>query len=219
MHIAEGLLPPLHAAAWAAAALPVVAAGTRRLSRIVRATPGGAATFGAAGGFTLLLSSLKLPSVTGSSSHPTGVGLGVELCGPLVLAPITTIVLLFQALLLGHGGLSTLGANVWAMGIAGPWAMWSVRKIVTGLGGSAGAAVWAGTLAGVLCTYATTAVQLAAAYGGGAGGFVPTFINFAMLFGVTQVPLAIGEATLTMWAVRTLRAGGFQNLSPAARPR
>ncbi len=218
MHIAEGLLPPLHAAAWTIAALPVVAAGTRRLSRLV-AAPGGAAALGAAGGFILLLSSLKLPSVAGSSSHPTGVGLGVELCGPLVLAPLTLIVLVFQALLLGHGGLTTLGANVFAMGIAGPWAMWMVRQAMVRLPGRPGPAIWIGTAVGVLATYLTTASQLALAYGGEAGGMWNAFVNFAALFVVTQVPLAVGEATLTMWAMRTLTANGVQTLLPNGVPR
>ncbi len=37
------------------------------------------------------------------------------------MAVLGAIVLVFQALLLAHGGLSTLGANVFSMAIAGPW--------------------------------------------------------------------------------------------------
>ena len=48
-------------------------------------------------------SAIKLPSVTGSSSHPTGTGLGAILFGPSAVAPIGAVVLLFQALLLAHG--------------------------------------------------------------------------------------------------------------------
>jgi len=214
VHIAEGLLPPLHAAAWTVAALPVVAAGTARLTRLARQSPGSTALIGAAGGFSLLLSSLKLPSVGGSSSHPTGVGLGVELCGPLIMAPLTMVVLIFQALLLSHGGLTTLGANVFAMGIAGPWMMWAVRTSISRTTGRVALAVWAGTCAGVMATYLTTAAQLALAFGHDAGGFVQAFVNFAAVFAITQVPLAIGEATLTMWAMRTLGVHGLHTLVP-----
>jgi len=215
MHIAEGLLPPAHAAAWTLAALPFVVHGTRGVSRALRTAPGSGVALGAAAGFTLVLSSLKLPSVTGSSSHPTGVGLGVALCGPATLAPLTTIVLLFQALLLSHGGITTLGANVFAMGIAGPWVMWSVHALVLRIRPHPSAAIWLGTLAGVLATYATTAAQLALAYAPLAGGFVTAFASFAAVFGLTQVPLALGEATLTLWALRALQANGLTSLVPA----
>ena len=54
------------------------------------------------------VSSLKIPSVTGSCSHPTGTGLGAILFGPSIMSLLGIIVLLFQALLLAHGGLTTL---------------------------------------------------------------------------------------------------------------
>ncbi len=45
--------------------------------------------------FIFVLSALKIPSVTGSCSHPTGVGLAVILFGPGVVAVLGAIVLLF----------------------------------------------------------------------------------------------------------------------------
>lgn len=73
------------------------------------------------GAFMFILSSLKLPSVTGSCSHPTGNGFGAVLFGPAVTAVLASIVLIFQALLLAHGGITTLGANIFSMGIVGPF--------------------------------------------------------------------------------------------------
>ena len=58
-----------------------------------------------------VISSLKIPSVTGSCSHMTGTGLGAILFGPTAAGVLGLIVLLFQAILLAHGGLTTLGAN------------------------------------------------------------------------------------------------------------
>ena len=120
MHIAEGFLPPAHAVAWGVASAPFVVHGARSLIREVREHPESTLLLGASGAFTFVLSALKLPSVTGSCSHPTGTGLGAILFRPPVMAVLGTITLLFQALLLAHGGLTTLGANVFSMAIVGP---------------------------------------------------------------------------------------------------
>ena len=45
------------------------------------------------------------------------------------------IVLLFQALLLAHGGITTLGANAFSMAIVGPWVAWGVWRLTSGFGG------------------------------------------------------------------------------------
>ena len=74
-----------------------------------------------AGAFIFVISSLKIPSVTGSCSHMTGTGLGAILLGPAAVSVLGIIVLLFQAVLLAHGGLTTLGANTFSMAIAGPF--------------------------------------------------------------------------------------------------
>lgn len=81
-----------------------------------------------AGAFVFILSSLKIPSVTGSCSHPTGTGLGAILFGPSIMSLLGIIVLLFQALLLAHGGLTTLGANTFSMAIAGPFVSFGIYK-------------------------------------------------------------------------------------------
>ena len=67
------------------------------------------------GAFIFVISSLKIPSVTGSCSHMTGTGLGAILFGPAAVSILGLIVLLFQAILLAHGGLTTLGANTFSM--------------------------------------------------------------------------------------------------------
>ena len=100
MHIAEGMLPPLHCAAWLAASTPFVVHGARAVLTTVREHPERKLILAAAGAFTLVVSALKLPSITGSSSHPTGTGLGAVLLRPPVMAFLGTLVLLFQATLL-----------------------------------------------------------------------------------------------------------------------
>lgn len=152
---------------------------------------------GAATAFTFVLSALKLPSVTGSCSHPTGTGLGAVLFGPWVMAPLGMVVLLFQALLLAHGGLTTLGANTFSMAVVGPFVAYGVYRLVRGLRGSNAVAVFAAAMLGDMATYVTTSVQLAITFPDANGGFVASFVKFAGVFAVTQVPLAISGGLLT----------------------
>ena len=99
MHIMEGFLPFTHAVGWTIAAVPFVAGGLLAIKKRIRDKPEQRMLLGVAAAFAFVLSALKLPSVTGSCSHPTGTGLGALLFGPVAMAPIGAVVLLFQALL------------------------------------------------------------------------------------------------------------------------
>ena len=122
MHIMEGFLPVKHAIGWSIAAAPFIAYGLSTINKRIKEKPEQRMLLGVAAAFTFVLSALKMPSVTGSCSHPTGTGLGAILFGPAAMAPIGAVVLLFQAILLAHGGLTTLGANIFSMAIVGPFA-------------------------------------------------------------------------------------------------
>lgn len=200
MHIAEGFLPPVHAAAWYLAAAPFVVHGARRVVYEVREHPENRLLLGAAAAFTFVLSAIKLPSVTGSSSHPTGTGLGAVLFRPPVMAFIATIVLVFQALLLAHGGLTTLGANVFSMGVVGPWVGYGAYRLLRG--GSLG--VFAALALADLATYVTTSLQLALAFPDQVSGFGGAAAKFLSVFALTQVPLAIAEGLLGILVFRLL---------------
>lgn len=197
MHIAEGFLPPAHAAGWTVAAAPFVAAGLWSLNRHLKAHPEARLLLGAAGAYALVLSALKLPSVAGSSSHATGVGFGAILFEPGVMAVLGTLVLLFQALLLAHGGLTTLGANAFAMAVVGPWVAYGVFRLGRRLGGTLMVATFLAAFAGNLATYVTTSLQLALAFPDPASGFAGAAAKFLSLFAFTQVPLALVEGALT----------------------
>ncbi|HLU57978.1 MAG TPA: energy-coupling factor ABC transporter permease [Pseudonocardia sp.] len=213
MHIAEGYLPPLHAVAWTAVAAPFVVHGARAVVRQVRQEPETRLLLGAAGAFAFVLSALKLPSVTGSSSHPTGTGLGAILFRPPVMALLGTIVLTFQALLLAHGGITTLGANAFSMAVVGPWVAYGVYSLVRGLGGGLSIAVFLGAALADLSTYCTTAVQLAIAHPDAASGVPGALAEFLAIFAVTQIPLAASEGLLTVLVVRLLTRIGPAELA------
>ncbi|MGN7246728.1 energy-coupling factor ABC transporter permease [Janibacter anophelis] len=202
MHIAEGFLPPVHAAAWTAVAAPFVIHGTRSAARIVRDNPSARLLLGAAGAFTFVMSAIKLPSVTGSSSHPTGTGVGAIIFRPPVMALLGTIVLLFQALLLAHGGLTTLGANVVSMAVVGPWVGYGLFRLLAAAPFMV--RVFVGVAVADLATYVTTATQLALAYP--EGGFVEAWSRFLGIFAVTQVPLAIVEGLIGVLLINALIA-------------
>src|SRR5512137_242753 len=102
MHIMEGFLPVFWCVVWWLVALPCLAVGMAQLNRMLAADREALPLLGVTGGFVFILSSLKLPSVTGSSSHPTGTGLPAIAFGPFITTVIGTIVLLFQALFLAH---------------------------------------------------------------------------------------------------------------------
>jgi cobalt/nickel transport system permease protein len=204
MHIMEGFLPAGHAVLWTAVSAPFVAVGARKLKRTLAETPEARLTLGASAAFAFVLSALKLPSVTGSCSHPTGTGLGAVLFGPPVMAVLGTIVLLFQALLLAHGGLTTLGANVFSMAIVGPWVAWAVWRGGLKVGLPAGAALFLGASLGDLATYLVTSVQLALAFPDPESGIAGSLVKFAGVFAVTQVPLAVAEGLLTVVVANAL---------------
>ncbi len=196
MHIMEGYLPLTWCIIWFVVAIIVVAFGIYQIKKIVDETPESKALLAVSGAFMFVLSSLKLPSVTGSCSHPCGNGLGAALFGPAVTAVLATIVLLFQAILLAHGGLTTLGANIVSMGIVGPLAAWLVYKGLTKANVSSTIAIFFAAFLGDLLTYVATSFQLAFAFP--APTFTGALTNFLVIFAVTQVPLAIGEGILTV---------------------
>jgi len=212
MHIMEGFLPPLWAAIWFAVAIPFWVVGLRRINRLIAEKPETRLLLGLAGAFAFVLSALKIPSVTGSSSHPTGTGLGAILFGPAVMSVLGTIVLLFQALLLAHGGLTTLGANAVSMAIAGPLVAWGIWQ---GLKGRAPVwlAVFLAAALADLATYVVTSAQLALAYPDAVGGFSASFAKFGTIFAITQIPLAISEGILTVLIFNALQTNAEPELS------
>ncbi|MBF0205603.1 MAG: energy-coupling factor ABC transporter permease [Oligoflexia bacterium] len=198
MHIMEGFLPIEHALSWSLVAFPFVVLGLNSIKKQVYNKPELKMMLGVSAAFTFVLSALKLPSVTGSCSHPTGTGLGTVLFGPLAMVPIGTIVLLFQALLLAHGGITTLGANIFSMVIAGPFVAALIYHLGKGIRLPRGFTIFLTAFFANITTYIVTSMQLALAFPDPNGGFTASFIKFATLFAITQIPLAISEGFMTV---------------------
>lgn len=211
MHIMEGFLPVQWAVFWWIVSLPFFIVGLRSLTRITKQNPELKPLLALAGAFTFVLSALKIPSVTGSCSHPTGTGLGAILFGPSVMTVLGALVLFFQALLLAHGGLTTLGANMFSMAIVGPYVAYGIYHLILKTGHQKVAIFMASALEDLL-TYITTSIQLALAFPAAQGGFMAAFLKFAGIFAVTQVPLAISEGLLTVLVWNWLQSYARQDL-------
>lgn len=205
MHIMEGFLPVKHAIGWSVASVPFIGYGLYTIKKRVEEKPEQRMLLGVAAAFTFVLSALKMPSVTGSCSHPTGAGMGAILFGPVAMAPIGFIVLLFQAVLLAHGGLTTLGANTFSMAIVGPFAAALIFKISRSIKLPFGVCIFLAAALGDLLTYVTTSIQLALAFPDPIGGVAASLAKFAGIFAITQIPLAISEGFLTVVVFNALK--------------
>lgn len=197
MHLSEGVLPLAWALVNTAAVVPFVAKGARDIKRRAEDEPAIKPMMGLMGAAVFVISALPIPvPIAGTSAHPTGVGMAAIFLKPFPTVAITGVVLLFQALLMAHGGVSTWGANTLNMGVIGAFTgYWAFRLLV-----SVGLPVWVGAAAagavGDLATYGGTALSMALALHGDQS----VWSVWLMVFGAflpTQIPLAILEAVLT----------------------
>lgn len=198
MHIMEGYLPAAYCIGWGVICLPFLLAGFFSISKTLKENRKALTLLAMSGAFIFVISSLKIPSVTGSCSHMTGTGLGAILFGPAAVSILGIIVLIFQAVLLAHGGLTTLGANTFSMAIAGPLVSFGIFKLCKKLNVNRRVGIFLAAALGDLFTYCVTSIQLAMAYPSEQGGMMASAVKFLGVFAPTQVPLAIVEGLLTV---------------------
>jgi cobalt/nickel transport system permease protein len=196
MHIMEGFLPPLWAAIWWIVSLPFIIYGFIQLKKTFEENKDALPLLGICGALIFILSALKLPSVTGSCSHPTGTGLSAIMFGPYITTIVGFIVLLFQSLFLAHGGLSTLGANTFAMAICGPFLGYYVYRALRNTRLNMYITVFIAVALADLFTYIITALELTLAVPAGELGPGGIFATFLGVFAITQIPLAILEGAV-----------------------
>lgn len=136
--------------------------------------------------------------VTGSSSHPVGTPLASIIIGPFATVVISAISLFFQAFV-AHGGLTTIGANTFSMGIVGAFSGYLVYRLlknISPLWFSAGMAGFAGSI----LTYLTTALELALSLN--PGNVVHYWKLYSLGFIPTQLPLAFAEFAFTGYVIK-----------------
>lgn len=204
MHIMEAYLSPAYCIAWGVVSLPFLVIGFFSIKNKLKENRKLITLLAMSGAFIFVISSLKIPSVTGSCSHMTGTGLGAILFGPFAVSILGIIVLLFQSILLAHGGITTIGANTFSMAIAGPLLAYVIYKLCSKIKVNRMVSVFLAACLGDLFTYCITSIQLAMAYPSEQGGMLASTGKFLGVFATTQIPLAILEGILTVLIIMAL---------------
>ncbi len=81
--------------------------------------------------YAFVLSSLSLPLPGGTSVHGMGFAPLSILFGPWIAYLCMCLVLLLQAVLLGHGGITTYSVNALAIGFVGSFCAYGVYSLLT----------------------------------------------------------------------------------------
>jgi cobalt/nickel transport system permease protein len=197
MHIEDGILSPQACATWYAVTTVFVVPGIYEIKRRIRENLSYKPFLAMIGVAVFVISSMHIPvPVTGSCSHPCGTTLASIIVGPFASVVISAIVLFFQAIFLGHGGITTIGANTVSMGIAGTFSGYFLWKILRAANLPLWLAAGVAGLVGDLVTYLISAFELALSLHGNVP-LVKQWMIFFMGYAPTQLPLAIGEAVFT----------------------
>lgn len=173
--------------------------GLRIINRRIKNDPSYLPRISLIGAVVFVISVWHIPvPVTGSSSHPVGTPLAAIILGPFATVVISSIALLFQVFA-AHGGLTTIGANTFSMGIVGAFAgyfVYRLLRIFTPLWFSAGMA----GLVGSILTYLTTALQLALSLN--PENVIYYWKLYSLGFIPTQLPLAFAEFAFTAYVIK-----------------
>ena len=200
MHITEGIIVGKAAALYTAAGASLVAWGVSRMKAFVKKAPENRPLLGMGTALVFFVSLLPIPAFTGTCSHPCGTPLIGILLGPVIGIALTGISLLLQAAFFAHGGFSTWGANVVALGLCGCGFGWGAFRLARRLGLPLWAAGGAGGLVGDLMVYAASGLILGTAL---AQAPAPQFSLSGYLLAIyaaylpTQLPIAVGEMLVT----------------------
>jgi len=202
MHLSEGILPIDWAALWFLVAAPFVYWGLRTIRRRHAQDPRTMTMVAMVGAAIFVISCMPVPIPwIGTCSHPCGTGLGAILIGPGPTVVVASIALVFQALLLAHGGLTTLGANIVSMGVVGALCGYGVFRLLRAVRVPIFAAALAAGMISDWATYATTSFELSSALHDG-GSFWAMTAAIMAAFIPTQLPLGIAEGVVTAVAYR-----------------
>ena len=198
MHIGEGILPFDWAVVWYVIAFIFVATGIRMIQTRIKAGKVSLPLMGLMGAAIFLISCFPIPvPIAGTCSHPCGTPLAAIIVGgPFISTVLGAIALLLQALFLAHGGISSWGANILSMAVAGSFVGYGTFIMLRKLNVSLAVAAFAAGILGDWATYTVTAGELASALHGNGSFWGMWGVNI-LAFAPTQLPLGILEGIFT----------------------
>lgn len=206
MHITEGIVTGVPAAVSTGLALALTGIGAGKMRAFVQEHPRYKPLLGMAGAFIFLLSLIPIPTFNGfTCSHPCGTPLAGILLGPWISIALTALSLLLQAAFFNHGGFSTWGANLLALGVGGAVTGWLVFQLARRLRACVWFAAGVAGLLGDVVTYLISGAVLA-----GVLSHSPHpqysfhgYLRFIYLVSYLPVqgPIAIGEMLLTGYSL------------------
>jgi cobalt/nickel transport system permease protein len=211
MHISDGILEPRWILFWFAITAIFIALGLRIINKRIKEDPIYLPRISLVGAVVFVISVWHIPvPVTGSSSHPVGTPLASIIIGPFAAVVISSIALFFQAFA-AHGGLTTLGANTFSMGIAGAFGGYFVYRMLKNISPLWFSAGMAG-LAGSILTYLTTAFQLALSLN--PENVMHYWKLYSLGFIPTQLPLAFAEFAFTGYVIKYISETKSELVAP-----
>lgn len=218
MHISEGILSLNWALFWMAVSLPFLIWSIVVVISNLRSKKNYIAVISLIGAVVFLMSSLAIPSpVAGSVSHPAATGISSIIIGPVASIFVGFTTLVIQALFMAHGGITSLGANVFAMAIVGSFVGFGAYKLARLVGlPYFVAGFMAGFFADIL-TYLTTAFQLALEF----HGTEPITNVWLTLFGLflpIQLPVSVVEGIVAGIVMKVFVDRAKDYIDPIVEP-
>lgn len=199
MHIPDGFLSVLVAAALWVATIIVVARALRRASADLgeRQVP----MMGVLAAAIFAGQMLNFPVAGGTSGHMLGVALATILMGPWAAVIIMTCVIGVQGLIFQDGGLLAMGANIFNMGIVGVAVTHFVYRSARALAGRRPWGIFLGGFLsawlGVILSALITALELAVS------GTAPANLAIPAM-GSVHILIGLGEGLITLGALAFL---------------
>lgn len=197
----------------AVAAAIVAVAGLRRITKDIERPSFG--MFAAVTALVFAVQMLNFPLLDGiTSGHVLGAASAVILLGPVFGIASLTLVLVVQAVALGDGGMTALGANLLNMALIAPIVAFGAYRSLERRGTLVAAAVagWTSTVAAALAC----SIELAAS---GVGSFGPTaaaLVGQHALLGFVEGAFTVAIVFATLQPIAIARRLQIATLAAAA---
>lgn len=210
MHVPDGFVSPQLSLPAYAVAAPLWAWAARR--HFGRAAAESLPVIGSLTALAFVIQTIMIPVPGGTSTHLVGVMVLALLFHPLVAFVCESLVLLVQALFFGAGGITVLGLNALAMGLAGPLAGWLVWRLLRRFSEKAALflAGWAATQAATLSVAGALGLQhrLDASYFP-----MPLAVTLAAMMVPSLTVAGVVEGLYTLFALSLVRKANLRGVA------